>query len=315
MKPYRILTIDGGGIRGLLTCVILQRLQEAAPGWLDSVDLLAGTSTGGIIILGLAHGLTPTTLRNLYYEKGPVIFDDSWADDLVDLGKMIGADYDIEPLQEELEAILGDTRLGQLPKRVLVSAFDLDNEHPDPTRRHWKPKFFHNFPGIDSDADIPAYKVALYTSAAPTYFPTVDGFIDGGVAANNPSMAALTQTQDRRAEMIRRPALEEIVLLSLGTGQPSHFIEGARHDWGYAQWAKPLLNIMLDGASGIADYQCRQILGDRYHRLSPLLPQPIELDQWQRRGDLVRLGERLDLSDTIKWLEEQWQPDSGDEEE
>ena len=68
MGHYRILSIDGGGIRGLFTCVVLQRLEEEVPGWLDRVDLIAGTSTGGIMALGLAYGLSPTTLRNLYYE-------------------------------------------------------------------------------------------------------------------------------------------------------------------------------------------------------------------------------------------------------
>ena len=307
MGHYRILSIDGGGIRGLFTCVVLQRLEEEVPGWLDRVDLIAGTSTGGIMALGLAYGLSPTTLRNLYYEKGPLIFRDSLADDLADLGKLVGADYDIEPLEKELRDILGDTRLGELQKRVIISTFDLDNGHPDDSRRRWKPKFFHNFPGSDSDGNVLAYKVGLYTAAAPTYFPTVDGYIDGGVAANNPSMAALTQTQDLRCEIEDRPTLDEIRLLSLGTGQVPYFIEGDRHDWGYAQWAKPLVSIMLDGSSGIADYQCRQLLGANYHRFTATLERPIGLDEWQRRSELVRIGQRVSLDDTVNWLRNKWQ--------
>ena len=307
MGPERILRIFGGGIRGLFTCVVLQRLEEEVPGWLDRVDLIAGTSTGGIMALGLAYGLSPTTLRNLYYEKGPLIFRDSLADDLADLGKLVGADYDIEPLEKELRDILGDTRLGELQKRVIISTFDLDNGHPDDSRRRWKPKFFHNFPGSDSDGNVLAYKVGLYTAAAPTYFPTVDGYIDGGVAANNPSMAALTQTQDLRCEIEDRPTLDEIRLLSLGTGQVPYFIEGDRHDWGYAQWAKPLVSIMLDGSSGIADYQCRQLLGANYHRFTATLERPIGLDEWQRRSELVRIGQRVSLDDTVNWLRNKWQ--------
>ena len=86
MASYNILSLDGGGIRGLLTAIILERLNLTNPGWLDKVDLLAGTSTGGIIALGLANGLTPTQLRNLYQKKGEKIFDDSWLDDLKDIG-------------------------------------------------------------------------------------------------------------------------------------------------------------------------------------------------------------------------------------
>ena len=107
MASYKILSLDGGGIRGLLTTIILERLNLLNPGWLDKVDLLAGTSTGGIIALGLAHGLTPTQLRNLYQMKGEKIFDDSWLDDLKDMGGLTGADYDNKNLKRELKKIFG----------------------------------------------------------------------------------------------------------------------------------------------------------------------------------------------------------------
>ena len=70
-KKYRILALDGGGIRGLLTAILLERLEKAVPGWLDRVDFLAGTSTGGILALGLAHGVSPSRLRELYEREGP----------------------------------------------------------------------------------------------------------------------------------------------------------------------------------------------------------------------------------------------------
>ena len=95
MARYRILSIDGGGIRGIVTTVVMQRL-AATPGlegFLDKVDLIAGTSTGGLLALGIARGLDLEDIRNLYVEDGPKIFDDSWIDDLLDLGKLRGADY------------------------------------------------------------------------------------------------------------------------------------------------------------------------------------------------------------------------------
>lgn len=305
MTTYRILSLDGGGIRGLLTTVLLERLQEAAPGWLDRVDLLAGTSTGGILALGLAYGLSPRTLRNLYYEKGPQIFADTVLDDIADVGRLLGAEYSPEPLERILRQVIGDTRLGELPRKVLISAFDLDNEGADGQRR-WKAKFFHHFPGSDSDGEMPAYKVALYTSAAPTYFPTADGYIDGGVAANNPALAAVAQTQDRRSLVEPRPALDEIVLLSLGTGILNQYIAGDTLDWGYAQWAQPLVSILLNSSMGVTDYQCRQLLGEKYHRLSPLLPRPISIDGWRYRRELIQVGERADLQPAIDWLRQYW---------
>ena len=308
MATYRVLSIDGGGIRGLITTILLQRLvaEEGLERLLDSVDLIAGTSTGGLLALGIAHGLDVQDIRDLYVEKGPQIFDDSWFDNLVDLGKLRGADYDSKPLRRALKELLGDTTLGKLKKRVLITSFDLDNEDPDPRKRSWKPKLFHNFPGEGNDRDQLAYKVGMYTSAAPTYFPSVDGFVDGGVYAGNPSMCALAQTQDGRYEPT--PDLDEIVLLSLGTGTSLEYITGRTHDWGYAQWAIPLVSLMLDATLGVPDYQCRQMLRDRYHRLAPVFPPgtTIPMDDVKKIPYMIDFAEAVPLDDTITWLKEFW---------
>ncbi len=308
MAKYRILSLDGGGIRGLITAIILQRLsaEQQLAGWLDSVDLFAGTSTGGLLALGLAHEMDIQSIRNLYERKGDEIFDDSWLDNLLDLGKIMGADYDIKNLRRELKRLFRRTTLAQLRRRVLITAFDLDNESPDPMLRSWKPKLFHNFPGNDSDGSELAYKVGLYTSAAPTYFPSVDGFIDGGVYASNPSMCALAQSQDPR--FADSPPISDVVLLSLGTGTSLFYMKRKRLDWGYAQWAKPLVSLMLDGISGIADYQCKQILQDRYHRLAPIFPPgvSIPMDGVKRIPDMIKFAEDVDLASTIDWLNATW---------
>lgn len=308
MATYRILTLDGGGIRGIITVILMQRLNSdpQLAGWLDSVDLIAGTSTGGLLALGLANGLDLQRIRDLYENRGQAIFDDSWLDNLVDLGTIIGAQYGIRNLTRELRRILGQTTLGQLQKRVLIAAFDLDNEASDPARRTWKPKLFHNFPGPDSDSSLPAYKVGLYTAAAPTYFPSADGYIDGGVYASNPSMCALAQSQDSR--FAGQPSLSDVVLLSLGTGTSLTYVQGRNLDWGYAQWAKPLISLMLDGTAGIADYQCKQILGQRYHRLAPVFPPgvSIPMDAVKRVPDMVQFAGTVDLSATVQWLKDHW---------
>ena len=306
MAKYRVISIDGGGIRGLVTTILLQRI-VATPGlekFLDTIDLIAGTSTGGLLALGIAHQVDLVKIRDLYVERGSKIFDDSWLDDLVDLGKLRGAGYDIKPLRRELKGLFGDTTLGQLKKRVLISAFDLDNE--DPVNRTWKPKLFHNFPGKNSDRASLAVNVGLYTSAAPTYFPSVDGYIDGGVYAGNPAMCALAQTQDRRYEPT--PSLEDVLLLSLGTGTSLQYIKGKSLDWGYMQWAEPLINLMLDGTAGIADYQCRQILGARYHRLAPVFPPgvTVPMDDIKKIPYMVKFAEALPIDETIIWLKQTW---------
>lgn len=307
MAKYRVISIDGGGIRGLVTTVLFQRIL-ASPGLetlFDNVNLLAGTSTGGLLALAISHHLDLQTIRDVYVKKGPDIFDDSWLDDLVDLGKLTGADYDIKPLRRELRRLFGGTTLGELKKRVLITSFDLDNESPEEMERTWKPKLFHNLPGPDNDDDRLAADVGLYTSAAPTFFPSVDGYIDGGVYAGNPAMCALAQTQDSRYE----PApLADVVMLSMGTGMSLQYIKGKTLDWGYAQWVKPLINLMLDGTTGIADYQCKQILGDRYHRLAPVFPSgtTIPMDDVSKIPYMIEFAESVPIDETLDWLRKEW---------
>jgi patatin-like phospholipase/acyl hydrolase len=308
MAKYRIVSIDGGGIRGLITTILLQRIVET-PGlehFLKSIDLIAGTSTGGLLALGIADGLDLAQIRDLYVKKGPKIFDDSWLDDLVDLGKLRGADYNIKPLRKELKKLFGDANLGQLAKHVLITAFDLDNEDPNPEKRTWKPKLFHNFSGPNSDRASSAVDVGLYTSAAPTYFPSVDGYIDGGVFAINPAMCALAQTQDIRYSPT--PQISDVFLLSLGTGTSLQYISGMSHDWGYMQWIKPLINLMFDGTAGIADYQSSQILRNRYHRLAPVFPVgvTIPMDDIEKIPYMIEFAENLVIDDTISWLKQTW---------
>lgn len=308
MAKYRIVSIDGGGIRGLITTVLLQRI-IATPGlenFLGTIDLVAGTSTGGLLALAIAQQLDLPVIRRLYVERGHKIFDDSWLDDLIDLGKLRGADYSIKPLRRELRTLFGDTTLGDLKKHVLITAFDLDSEAPNTEQRTWKPKLFHNFSGPNNDRATLAVDVGLYTSAAPTYFPSVDGYIDGSVYASNPAMCALAQTQDVRYQPT--PSLNEVVLLSLGTGTSLQYISGHAHNWGYAQWVKPLISIMLDGTAGISDYHCRQILRNQYHRLAPVFPKgtTVSLDDIKKIPYLIKFAETLPIDDTIDWLQRVW---------
>jgi patatin-like phospholipase/acyl hydrolase len=307
MAVYRILSIDGGGIRGIISTIVLQRLsaQPSLSGWLDKVDLLAGTSTGGLLALGIAKPVNLEIIRDLYETKGKIIFYDSLLRDLRDLWGVIGAKYDIANLDRELQAIWGATTLSELSKKVLITAFDLDGVDPQ-GQRTWKPKLFHNFPGPGSDGNQLAYKVGVYTAAAPTYFPSADGYVDGGVFATNPAMCALAQTQDLRIS--NRPELKDVVLCSLGTGTSLTYITGERHNWGYAQWVKPLIDLMLDGVAGIADYQCKQILRDRYHRLAPVFPPTthIPMDAADRIPEMIAFAEQVALGPTINWLKSNW---------
>src|SRR3989442_1333308 len=138
--------------------------------------------------------------------------------------------------------------------------------------------------------------VALRTSAAPTYFPTYQGYIDGAVVANNPAMATLAQALDAGTG---KQALQDVRLFSLGTGVNPAYVAGRELDWGYAQWAKPLIALMVDGMMGVADYQCARLLQQRSFRLAPILPERIGLDDVDKIPDIVKNPKKRDIRDAI----------------
>ncbi len=310
---YRILSLDGGGIKGLLTAVLLERIVAAFPQFIANVDLIAGTSTGGIIAISLASGLAPADVVDLYRNDGPAIFDASWVRNIKDLGDLTGAKYDNTNLHQILTRRFGAAlTLGALRKKVVVPAFDLDNSQ-DPyyaaavpagsVMRTWRPKFFHNFPGPDSDGDQLAVDVAMRTSAAPTYFPSYQHYVDGGVVANNPSMAAVAQALDTGTG---GQQLGDLRVLSLGTGAVSQYIGGGNLDWGLGQWAGNFVPMMMGGVAGVADYQCQRLLGQRYCRLDPELAANIAMDDVSQIPTLAQMAAAVDIGPIVAWLTQWW---------
>ena len=301
-RHFNILALDGGGVRGVVEAIITSRILEEFPNFVRDTDLLAGTSTGAIQALGLAAGKTPHQITDLYVNLMKQVFADSFLDDFRDLWKLSGADYSNKNLKKILQMQFEDMTLSDLDKKVAIPSFLLDSG-PGSSHRSWKLKVFHNFPGVDSDGDEMVVDVALRSSASPVYFPTYQGYIDGGMVANNPSMVAITQALDSRAAAA---SLESIHLLSLSAGFSGRWIKGQNHDWGAIQWAPHLLFVPLEGTVSMTHFQCQQLLGDRYCRVNPILPDKIALDNWKRVNLLIEIARNEDLKEVSKWVEENW---------
>ena len=290
---YKILSIDGGGIRGIIPARVLERLEIHVPGIVQEFDLYAGSSTGAVLAVGFAYGFDPRFMRQMYRGFGKEVFADSIWDDLRDLKYILGADYSIDNLKALLERVIGETTLGDLEKKVLIATFNLKDESRDPPR--WKPKFFHNYPDSRGDNEVRLVDVVIRSAAAPIYFPIYQGYIDGGVSAINPSMCALAQAFNE--------GFLDIRLLSLGTGNNPRWLDEQNGDWGVYQWGLNLVNMVMDGGSEVADYQCRQVLKDQYFRLQPQLPKPIGMDEWQSTDELIEIGDAIDLEPILAWFE------------
>ena len=316
---YKILSIDGGGIRGIITVIMIEKICELSGyDWLNEVNLFAGTSTGGLIALALASGKKLEDIQKIYQDDGKIIFHKSFWNDVGGAFGFLKAPYDIANLEKCLKNRLGETnRLSDLKKKVLIATFNLDGiiTKGGQQYRTWKPKIFHNFTGNDSDEKALVYKVGIYTSAAPTYFQTYEGYIDGGVYASNPSMCALAQTQDPIRFDAPSPRFDQIRMLSLGTGAKLVYIEGDKN-WGKLPWvttSNNVIDIMMDGTNDIADYQVQQILGaNSYFRLAPVFAgnQNFAMDDVDKIPEMIDFARSHLKPESIQnaadWIKNHW---------
>lgn len=252
---YNLLCISGGGVRGMQPATYLVEIEKRTPRFVEAIDLIAGTSTGGLIALALAAGFDGLYIQRMYLEKAQQIFSRSFWRALTSLWGLIGAKYDNDGLRKILEEMFpAGLRLGDLKKRVLVPCFRLDSTQDEV--RLWEPVFFHNEP--DSPyLDELVVDVALRTTAAPTYFPSYQGYIDGGVATNSPVVAAIAHA------VARGHSTQDLVVAHLGTGYTSKYIERDRLDWGKLQWAPRIADLMIDANRMTNETHGRQLLTKR----------------------------------------------------
>lgn len=296
---YKIMTFDGGGVRGVLAATLLERLENRFPELVRSVDLFAGTSAGSFIALSLAYGLPASRIAELFSEEsGKFIFTPRYLE-------LFRPKYNNDHLKKMLYSVFPpELRLRDLPKQVLVTSFRVTANHTG----RWGPVFFTNFPGSPT-SDEKVIDVALYSSAAPVYFPSHQGHIDGGVVANNPCTAALCAAVDR---WMGGCSLENVCLLSFGTGSSRQSINADTSGWGALEWmfypypSFPLMSILFDGSVAADTLYCSQLLGNRFFRLDVTSPVNSGLDDYEKVSELVEKAKNTDLGPVVEWVKSNW---------
>lgn len=278
---FQILALDGGGIKGIFSAAVLAATEEDLHIRVaDHFDLIAGTSTGGIIAIGLGLGLTPREILEFYVREGPSIFGNALGAKSV--RHYVSHKFSAKPLTAALKRCFGDKRFGDSTKRLVIPAYDLGEDGVYIFRTA------HNG-RLKRDFKVPAWKVALSTSAAPTYFPCareVDNLrlIDGGVWANNPTMVAIAEAYGT----LRIP-LSSIRVLSLGTSDEINHRKQSLNSGGMWQWRKTAVDVVLRGQNLAAVNQARFFIGESHLlRINPPVPSGVlTMDGTTKADDLI----------------------------
>ncbi|MCO6437344.1 MAG: patatin-like phospholipase family protein [Phycisphaerae bacterium] len=299
---FRILSFDGGGIRGIISAVWLDALEYELGGPIrEHCDLIAGTSTGSILACAAALGIPAAQIRDLYRRRGRDVFTPLaprlWNRLLRTLTQGLSAPkYDDRGLREVLESTFGSRRLADLPPtpRLLIPAYN--------TLARQAVVIKSNSAAF---ASLPLWEAAKASSSAPTYFPAhvarLGGaevpLIDGGVVANNPVVCAIAEGLHVCSDRDGGIGLEQFVVGSFGTGQATRPIPAKQaREWGPLEWAVPVLDVLMDGAADAMDYIARQLLREgRYVRLQTELNHACDRMDDVEKGNIVallRLAER-----------------------
>lgn len=262
--PLRVLSLTGGGYRGLFTAQVLVQLCEHArrTGRLDrAFDVFAGTSIGGLMACALAVGVLPRRVLDAIDAYGPRIFPAKRQRTLRRV--LFGSLYDADHLAKAIEACLGrqhaQTLLKDVKKGLVVPAVNWVTGQTE--------IFMSGFMGKAHASDATLRDVCLATAAAPTYFRAheMEGMpmLDGGLAANNPDIVAITEIARRWPERFAR-----IQMLSVGTAGADGLRHAAKANKSGLAWANMLPNFMISVQESSAAAQAQRLLGDRYVRVN-----------------------------------------------
>lgn len=284
--PRKILTIDGGGIKGAFPASFLATVEEATgKSIVNYFDLIVGTSTGGIIALGLAMGWPAQDLSQFYVEYGPKIFQKRawWRRCL----SAFRTKYSPEPLHQALEQNFGEKRIGESTTRLVIPSVNLG------TGEVYLYKTAHHRE-LKTDYKKKVVEAARATSAAPTYFPSFVSdsglpLIDGGVWANNPIAVAVVEA----LTLLDWPS-DEIQVLSLGcTTEPVAFHKQPSESKGMFYWATNVSELFMcaqcSSANGIAKLLLSE--NDQMLRIDPVVARGrFKLDKIEDINALCALG-------------------------
>lgn len=284
----KILSFDGGGIRGVASLEILKRLEgDIGIPLHDKFDIFAGTSTGSIIAVTLAMGIPLEEMIHRYEKLSSDVFGHKA------FTSMFHPKYDPKRLKKDLLKIFEahgyskSTTLGDLPKKVVIPIVRLD----DPNTKRWEMGVLENI--TDAGKGTLVIDAIMESTAAPTYFPSFHHAVDGGMAAKDPTLVAYTY-----AYHPYNIGIDGAIILSIGTGYTNSNIK-KEEDWGVSQWLTPISSkgklqpppilSMVQGVEAEMPHEIMAILlPDTYYRIDFPLTKEIDLDDYDEIDKLIK---------------------------
>ena len=280
LTPCQVLSLDGGGLKGIFSAAVLAHIEaDLGINIRDHFDLITGTSTGGIIAIGLGLGLRPREILDFYLNEGPFIFPQNvLVSPLRRARHWFLHKFDAAILEKALRRTFGDRRLGDCTKRLVIPSYSLaaNDVYLFKTPHHPRLRF-------------PAWQAALATASAPTFFqaaknPDHQRLVDGGIWANNPSMVGLTE-----AHATLGCPLEQVSILNIGSSTECKEWP-KRRDWGgKVSWAADVTDLIMSSQSQAISKQCGLLLRERFHRIDIQVPSgAFALDRYDDKKLMAR---------------------------
>lgn len=290
-SPFRVLALDGGGIKGTFTAAVLAELEAMTGKRLaDHFDLITGTSTGGIIGVALGLGVPASRVLDLYAGRGASIFPvprpgpRGWLEEW--WRHLRGPKHSQEVLEKEIREVLGSRKLGESKVRLVIPAFDGVRGSVQLFKTAHSPDY-------KQDYQLEAATVALGTAAAPTYFrgyARAGGgcYLDGGLWANSPVVVGLLE-----ATCILGRNIDDVELLSVGTTRCPYHVSHRRRNGGVAHWVAGLPDVFMQAQMEAALGQARLMTRGRLVRIDEMAaPGRFAIDNAGEIADLKSLGQQ-----------------------
>ncbi len=259
--------------------------------------MISGTSTGSLIALGLAYGMRPDEISKLYSKENlDYIFDKSYS-------QISRPKYDNNHLKEILLSVFPENlKLKDLGKLVIIPTFYLGNKD-----NSWKAIFYNNIPNSETE-DYRVVDVAMASSAAPVFFPSYDCHIDGGIIATDPSLASIIYAIDDELGK----SMDQIRLLSFGTGYCYNSIKEDTSKWGAIEWVTskdpdlPIISVTLEGNAQLSQVFSKKLLDNNYYRVNPKMDKDISMDDTKEIDYLLKLADEYNIKECVNWINSKW---------